>query len=264
MDIAIKERKPFGKSIRTRMPPQVFIDSLQDIFKQLGMEANTDWNNFVVEDDSIKDEYVIIARTKERKWAFALLKEDCPKPAEYDVYKAQVNEGGTPVRLDVLIGVKRKRSWFRYVVNFYEPMFQHWSNPCYAWNLPPGTATDAFYGKNYRADIYAKNLSQQVYDFMQDYLTKWRPPKKTKRIPLMKGSGQELYGEAAETLTEQERTLPLDQQEKLLNSRRKDRDEQEKVAVKEQKRKDKELKKEQKKREKEEKKRKKMEEKEQE
>lgn len=262
VDVAVKERKPYGKSIRTRMPPQIVIETLQQQFKRIGPEIKTEWNNFVVEDEAIGDEFLIIARTRERKWAFAMLLENCPKPQDYEILNAQVSQGGTPVRLDVLIGVKRKRSWFRYVVNFYEPMFQYWTNPCYVWNLPPGSAADPFYGKNYRADIYSKNLIRQVYDHMQDYLSNWKPPKKTKRIAQMKGPGQELVGEAAESLTEEERALPIDQQEKILNARRKVKETQQEESVKEQKRSEKELKKERKRLEKEEKKIKKQQEKE--
>ena len=223
-EMLIKNRKPYGKSIRTRMPPQVLIEAIQKDLDNRSLEWFTFWKIFVVEDDRDKDEFVIIARSSEKQWALGVLKDDCPKPENFEDLKKQVNEGGTPVRIDLLVGVKKNRSFFRYVINFYEPMYQFWTNPCYVWNLPPGTAKDKFYNENYTMGVYANNLRKMAYDLLSHY-SEWKPPKYVKRIPVIKGPGQELIGgEAEEFLTDEERKLPLWEQERILEKRKAERD----------------------------------------
>lgn len=222
-DVLIKERIQYGKSIRTRMPPQIMIDTIQQEFKAMSVLWGTSWQTFVVEDDESKDEFVIIARSTEKRWAFNLLKEDCPKPDNYEDLKNEINAGGTPVRMDMLIGVKKKRSFFRYVVNVYQPMYEHWKNPCYEWDFPPGKAKDKFYKDNYTMRVYSKNLSAQVYDILKNF-SAWKPPKTLKTIPAIKGKGQELIGGDADELTDQEKALPISVQKKILEQRRKARE----------------------------------------
>lgn len=221
-DVLIKDRKQFSKSIRTRMPPQIIIDAIQKDFQSHSPVWKTFWQTFVVEDDELKDEFVIIARSMEKPWAFGMLKEDCPKPVNYEDLKNQVETGGTPVRIDVLIGVKRKRSWFRYIINVYEPMYIYWKNPCYTWNLPPGKAKDDFYSKNYTMQVYAENLREKVYDLVKEY-NNWKPSKQVKKIPAMKGSGKELIGGEAEELTDDEKKLSISEQEKIIEKRKKEK-----------------------------------------
>jgi hypothetical protein len=216
----IKDRRPFGKTIRTRMPPQILIDVLQNDFNNMSIEWSTFWQNFVIEDDENKDEFVIIARSVPKLWAFGVLKEDCAKPENFEDLKKSVEKGGTPVRMDVLVGIRKKRSFFRYVITVYEPMHLFGRNPCYVWNLPPGKSGDKFYRENYTMEAYSKNLKKQVYDLVSRY-SDWRPPKKVKKIPAIKGPGQELIGGEAEELTDEEKKLPLKEQEKILKERRK-------------------------------------------
>ena len=224
-DLLIKERKQFGKTIRTKMPPQLMIDTLQKEFQAASPKWQTFWQTFVVEDDPSKDEFVIIARSVEKKWAFSLEKKDCPKPENYDQLIQEINTGGTPVRMDVLVGIKRQKSWFRYNVNVYEPMYEQWKNPCVLWSLPPGgLAKDKFYKDNYTTKVYAENLKNNVYDLVKVFAD-WKPPRNLKKIPAIRGSGQELIGGGSEDLlTDEEKKLPIKKQEKLLKKRIKERD----------------------------------------
>lgn len=215
VDISIKERVRYKKPIRTKMPPQIIIETVQKQFEALSPEWMTFWTNFVVEDDVENDEYIISARAVEKKWAFSLLKQDCPKPENYDQYIKDILTDGTPVRIDVILGIKKQKSWFRYQIQIYEPMYLFWTNPCYEWNLAPGTANDPFYSKNYTMKIYAENLRNKVFRQLSDFKD-WKAPKKPKQIPIMKGQGKEIIGEGIEFLTEQEKQLPLSEQEKLL------------------------------------------------
>lgn len=218
-DVLIKERKPYGKTVRTRMPPQIMIDYVQSEFRASGKKWQTDWQTFVVEDDPSKDEYLIIARSVPKLWAFGLVEKDCPKPENYEQLSNDTHSGGTPVRLDVLIGVKRQKSWFRHTVTVYEPMYLYWKNPCYQWTLPPGKRADSFYKDNYTMSVYADNMKEKVFPIIKD-LENWSPPKKEKKIPAIKGPGQETIGGATEQLTSDELKLPLEEQDKILRQRK--------------------------------------------
>lgn len=219
MDQALKEREQFGKSIRTKMPPQLMIDAIQKELKLRSPGWKTSWQTFEVEDDDHKDEYVIIARAVEKPWLFSMVKDDCPKPANYELISDTKSLMGQ--RMDVLIGVKRKRSWFRYIVNVYHPMYPYWKNPCYMWSLPPGKANDPFYRENYTMKIYSDNLAKQVYALMEE-MSSWKPPKDVKKIPVMKGKGVELIGGESELLTDEEKALPISEQQKILEKKRKE------------------------------------------
>ena len=220
-DIMIKERKTYGKSIRTRMPPQILIDAVQNDLNKMSPEWSTFWQNFVVEDDQDRDEFVIIARSVEKPWAFGVLKVgmECVKPDNFDDLKSAVEKGGTPVRMDMLVGIKKRRFFFRYTINVYDPMYPFWKNPCYTWNLAPGKAKDKFYSENYTMEVYAKNLKQKVYDLVSSY-SSWKPPKKVKKIPAIKGPGVELIGGEAEGLTDEEKKLSIKEQEKILEQKK--------------------------------------------
>ncbi|OGR53676.1 MAG: hypothetical protein A3I11_03460 [Elusimicrobia bacterium RIFCSPLOWO2_02_FULL_39_32] len=218
IDTQIKERKQFGKSIRTRMPPQIIIDTVQKAFHARSPEWKTFWQTFVVEDDENKNEYVIVARSVEKPWAFSLNKGNCDKPENYEELMNQINSGGTPLRIDALIGVKKDRSWFRYTINIYEPMYSNWKNPCYLWNLPPGKGSDPFYNKNYNMQVYSQNLKKDIVELVKSF-ENWKPPKKPKKIPAIKGSGQEIIGGEADLLTDEERKLSIEEQEKILKNR---------------------------------------------
>lgn len=226
-DVLVQERKQFGKPIRTKMPPQLIIDTLQKQLDAVSPGWQTFWQNFVVEDDELKDEYLIIGRSVEKRWAFGVLDEDCPKPENFEQLKSEVRSGGTPVRMDLLIGIKKKRAWFRYVVNVYEPVYPYWKNPCYVWNLPPELSKDKFYNENYTMKVYSENLRKKVYLLVSE-LSGWKPPKQVEKIPAIKGSGKELIGGEAEELTDEEKALPLAKQEKILEKRRKERKKQKK------------------------------------
>lgn len=230
-DTAIKERIPYKKPVRVRIPPQLLIDAIREEFQSKSPLWRTFWQNFVVEDDEIKDEFVIIARSVERNWAFAIIKEDCPKPFTYERLVEQVSTGGTPVRMDVLVGIKRKRSFFRYVVQVYQPMYEHWKNPCFVWNLPPGMAQDNFYKENYTMKSYSENLSKKVYDLVERY-SRWKPPKQVTQIPAIRGKEVELIGGEAEELTDEEKLLPIFEQEKILEKRKKQQEKREKKEKK--------------------------------
>ena len=131
-DIFIKERVPYKKSVRVRMPPQIMIDTIQKELQSRSPKWRTFWNNFVVEEDIDNDEFLIIARSEPKKWAFTSLNTKCIMPYEFPQYKSEFeSQGGSQVRMDVLIGIKRKRSWFRYEVNVYEPMYDYWKNDCF-------------------------------------------------------------------------------------------------------------------------------------
>src|SRR4051812_17932381 len=78
IDDLIKERIPYGKTIRTRMPPQLVIENVQKVFNANSPKWKTFWQNFVVEEDPVKNEFIIIGRSVEKKWAFGMIKEDCP------------------------------------------------------------------------------------------------------------------------------------------------------------------------------------------
>lgn len=218
-DFLIKNRKPYGKTIRTRMPPQLIIENLQKELQANQPRLQTFWQNFVVENDEKNDEFVIVARSAEKLWAFGLLKPDCPKPQNYDELADKAKLSGTPVRLDAIIGVKKKRSWFRYVIQVYEPMYSHWQNPCYEWSLPADKNSDKFYKENYTLKVYSENLRKKIYDVVGNF-SNWKPPKEVKKIPAMKGSGQDLMGGEADELTDEEKALPLDQQMKILERKR--------------------------------------------
>lgn len=219
-DSLIKERKVYGKVLRTRMPPQVMIETIQKEFTAQSPKWRTFWQNFVIEDDEDKDEFVIIARSMERKWAFGLSNTGCTPPDNYEQLKNDISNGGTPVRMDAIIGVKRKRSFFRYTVTVYQPMYEHWKNPCFVWNLAPGTSKDAFYKENYNMQVYAENLVKDIYEVAKRY-DGWKSPKNLQKIPAIRGAGYEYIGGEADTLTDEEKQLPMDQQEKLLEKRRK-------------------------------------------
>lgn len=221
-DVQSKERRPYQKTIRTRMPPSLFQEWIQKEFKGASTAWQTDWQTFVVEDDPKTDEYLVIARSQNRKWAFGAERQDCEKPEGLDEYKNDVAQGGTPIHLDVIVGIKKNRSFFRYQVQVYEGMYPLWKNPCYVWNLPPGSVKDPFYGKNYNMAVYSRNLTNQVYELV-NHISEWRPPKKEKKIPVMKGPGQEIIGGAAELLTDEEKKLSTEEQEKILKMRRKER-----------------------------------------
>ncbi|OGR96914.1 MAG: hypothetical protein A2902_00770 [Elusimicrobia bacterium RIFCSPLOWO2_01_FULL_64_13] len=215
----LKDRVKYGRTIRTRMPPQIILETLQKELGSMSPAWRTFWQNFIIEDDEGKDEFVLIARSVEKNWALATLSGDCPKPENYDQLQKDVAAGGTPVRLDVLVGVKKKRSWFRYVIQVYEPMYPFWKNPCYGWNLPPGTSADPFYKDNYAMAVYSKNMSEEISK-LADSLKKWKPPKKVRKIPVMKGPGQVLIGgETNELLTDDELNLPVSEQEKILEKK---------------------------------------------
>lgn len=227
-DVNIKDRKPFSKTIRTRMPPQIVIEQIQAQFNAMSTGWGTSWQNFVIEDDPASDEFVIIARSVEKPWAFSLSKKDCPQPENYNQITQQITSGGTPVQINIPIGVKKNRSWFRYTVTVYDPMYLYWKNPCYIWNLPPGKAGDKFYNKNYNMEVYAKNLREQVYDVVKNF-SEWKPPKKITKIAAMKGAGQELIGgNSDELLTEEEKKLPIAEQEKILERKQKESTKQKK------------------------------------
>lgn len=224
--VLIKNRVPYKKPIRMRMPPQVLIDTIQRELQLVAPSWRTFWNNFVVEDDMESDEYIIIARAVDKKWTFTLKKETCVQPPNYANFERDIKEnGGTDVNFNVLIGIQKKRSWFRYVVQVYEPMFPYKDDTCYLWSLPPGMAQDPFYSQNYRMDIYSKNMAENVYQLL-DYMKKWTPPAKGMVVPKMKGAGEELISsEADELLSEKELDLPIEEQrtliEKRLNNRNK-------------------------------------------
>ena len=99
-------------------------------------------------------------------------------------------------------------------------MYPFWNNPCYVWNLPPGKSGDKFYKENYTMEVYSKDLGKKVYDVAENYAD-WKPPKKMKKIPAMKGSSEELLGGDSDVLTDDERKLPIKQQEKILKERSK-------------------------------------------
>lgn len=231
-DVTIKERKQFGKVIRTRMPPQIMIERIQQEFQSMSPYWKTFWNNFVVEDDDLKDEYVIIARSHEKEWSFRVLKEDCPKPENYDQLKSETEGAGSPVRMDALIGIKRTKSFFRYVITIYEPIYPYWTNSCFAWYLPPGTAKDPFYKTNYNMKVYSENMSKKIYDLVSRY-GGWKSPKNLMKLPAMKGPGEELIGGGSETLTDAERALPLKEREKLSKKRMKEIEKEDKKLKKE-------------------------------
>ena len=222
-DINIKDRIVLEKPIRTKMPPQLVIDHLRKRFQANSKLWGTSWINFVVEDDPIKDEFVIIARAVPRRWIFSLIKPDCPKPLDYDRFMQEAKGEATPVDFAAMVGVKRKRSWFRYVVTVYQPMYEGWKNPCIAWSLPAGGAQkDAFFKENYNTKIYAKNMGAKIYKEMS-FLNAWKAPAKGQKIPLMKGSGEEILIEGSEELTDEERQLPLAEQEKLIHQRQEEK-----------------------------------------
>ncbi len=219
-DMLIKERRQHGKPIRTRMPPQIFIETIQKQFNANSPEWKTFWQNFTVEDDDVKDEFVIVARSYPKKWAFSLLNPNCPKPEDYDQFVNDIARGGTQVRMDALVGIRRSRSFFRYTVTVYEPLFDLWKNPCYEWSLAPGTANDAFYKDNNTTKVYADNLSKQTYEAVSAF-DGWKSPKKLMKIPAIRGAGQELIGAEADSLTDDEKKLSIEEQEKLLKKRKK-------------------------------------------
>lgn len=225
----IKDRISYGKVIRTRMPPQLMIEQIQKRFEEVSPRWMTFWQTFVIEDDPSKDEYVVIARSVEKPWAIALLKPECSKPENYEKLLKDIESGGTPVRMNVLIGIKRTRSWFRYTVTVYEPMYSYWKDDlCYEWNLPPEKSKDKFYGKNYTMRVYAKNLKKQVYELISIF-GGWKSPKKLMKIPAMKGPGQELIGEGIdEMLTDKEKKLSVEEQEKIYEKRSKEKGEEKK------------------------------------
>ncbi len=222
-DVRTKDRRPFKRVIRTRMPPSVFHNWIQDELKGAAPELLTGWQTFVVEDEPDADEYLVIARSQDKKWAFGIEKTDCEKPENYETLIAQVKDGGSPVHVDMIIGIKKNRSFFRYQVNVYEPMYPFWKNPCYVWNLPPGSSKDLFYGKNFNMAVYSARLRDQVYDMVSSDATSWRPPKKMKKIPAIKGPGQELIGGDAELLTDEEKKLSVKEQERILKQKKKDK-----------------------------------------
>lgn len=216
----VKDRKKYKKSVRTRMPPQFIIENLQKSLNAKSSEWDTFWQSFVIEDEDGAKEFLFIARSVEKPWAFGLLSDDCIKPQNFAELDKQVFTGGTPVRMDIMIGIRKKRSFFRYVVKVYEPMYSYWDNPCYVWNLPPGKADDEFYNKNYNMKIYSENIKKEIYKLARKF-RKWKPPKKVRRIPKMKGAGVELVGGEASGLTDEERNLPIEDQEKILKKRSK-------------------------------------------
>ncbi|OGR87294.1 MAG: hypothetical protein A3A86_08495 [Elusimicrobia bacterium RIFCSPLOWO2_01_FULL_60_11] len=217
-DVDVKQRVPYKKVIRTRMPPSMFQDWVQKEFNASESRWQTGWQTFVVEDQG-EDEYLVIARSKDRPWAFGVERADCEKPGNFEALVSQVKSGGTPVHMDVVLSIKKNRSFFRYPVTVYEPMYPFWQNPCYVWNLPPGTSKDEFYGSNYNMSVYSRKLRDQVYELAQD-LSGWRPPRKTKAIPAMKGPGKELIGSDVDLLTDEEKKLPKKEQEMLMEKRR--------------------------------------------
>lgn len=229
-DVSVKERVPYKKVIRTRMPPSMFQDWVQKEFNASEDRWQTGWQTFVVDDEN-QDEYLVIARSKDRPWAFGVERNDCEKPDNIETLVSQVKEGGTPVHLDCILSIKKNRSFFRYQVTVYEPMYPYWKNPCYVWNLPPGTAKDEFYNKNYNTAAYSKNLREQIYELAQN-LSEWRPPRKAKKIAAMKGPGQELIGGGDEILTDEEKKLPIAEQQKILESRRKEQGKEQKKSKK--------------------------------
>ena len=218
-DVQIKERRPFKKVIRTRMPPALFQEWIQKEFKNWESKWQTSWQTFVV-DDQADDQYFVIARTADRPWAFGVERQDCEKPDNFEDLIAQVQRGGTPVHLDCIVSIKKERSFFRYQVTVYEPMYPFWKNPCYAWSLPPGTSRDPFYSVNYNMSAYAQNLRERVYTLV-GRASGWRPPKKAKKIAAMKGPGQELIGGEAELLTDEEKKLSIEEQEKEEKQKKK-------------------------------------------
>ncbi len=218
-DIFIKERVPYKKSVRVRMPPQIMIDTIQKELQSRSPKWRTFWNNFVVEEDIDNDEFLIIARSEPKKWAFTSLNTKCIMPYEFPQYKSEFeSQGGSQVRMDVLIGIKRKRSWFRYEVNVYEPMYDYWKNDCFSWILPPGTGQDPFYSQNYNMKKYAETLRNDVYQMIED-MRKWAPPKLVKQIPIMKGSGIELIGGGSDDLTDEQRKLSIAEQNAILKKK---------------------------------------------
>lgn len=229
-DVDVKQRKPVKKVIRTRMPPSMFQEWVQNEFKAWSGPWQTSWQTFVV-DDQDPDEYLVIARSQNRPWAFGEERKDCEKPENYEQLKSEVQAGGSPLHVDVVLGIKKKRSFFRYPVTVYEPMYPFWKSPCYVWNLPPGSLKDPFYSKNYNLAVYSDNLQENVYELVSD-LSNWRPPKKVKRIFEMKGRGQELVGGEAELLTDEEKKLPVEEQEKILKKRQKEQEKEDKKAKK--------------------------------
>ncbi|OGR85320.1 MAG: hypothetical protein A2901_04570 [Elusimicrobia bacterium RIFCSPLOWO2_01_FULL_54_10] len=229
-DVNIKQKVAYKKSIRTRMPPSIFQDWVQKEFQASSSRWQTSWQTFVV-DDQDEDEYFVIARSQDRPWALGVERADCEKPQGFDTLLKQVKEGGTPLHMDCIVGIKKERSFFRYQVTVYEPMYPFWKSPCYVWNLPPGSSKDEFYEKNYTLSAYSDNLRDQVYNLVQN-LSEWRPPKTARKISAMKGSGQELIGGESDLLTDEERKLPIKQQEKILENRRKDKEKEEKKKKK--------------------------------
>lgn len=227
-DVSLKERRAYKKVIRTRMPPSMFQEWVQNEFKAASGLWKTDWQTFVVDDqDPNSDEYFIIARTKDRPWAFGIEKNDCEKPENFETLKAEVDQNGTPVHMDCVLSIKKNKSFFRYQVTVYEPMYPFWKNPCYVWNLKPGTVKDEFYSKNYNMSVYARNLQDEIYELTSG-LAEWRPPKKVKKISVMKGQGQELIGGESDQLTDEERKLPIQEQEKILKKKKKEQENAEK------------------------------------
>ncbi len=220
-DVSLKERKAYKKVIRTRMPPSMFQDWVQNEFKTASKRWETNWQTFVVDDqnDRNSDEYFLIARSQDKPWAFGVEKQDCEKPENFETLKSQVMEGGSPVHLDCVVGIKKNKSFFRYQVTVYEPMYPFWKSPCYIWNLPAGSLKDPFYAKNYNMSKYSKNMADNIYALLSESLSEWKPPKQTKKIPQMKGPGQELIGGESDTLTDEERKLPIQEQEKILKKR---------------------------------------------
>ena len=231
-DVQTKARRPYQKAIRTRMPPSVFHEWVQKEFNAVGPEWQTAWQTFVVEDEPDADEYLVIIRSQDKKWAFGVEKEDCEKPENFEDLKAQVKEGGTPIHVDCIVGIKKRRSFFRYQINVFEPMYPFWKSPCYVWSLPPGSREDPFYSKNYNMAVYAGHLKEKIYELVSTDASQWRPPKKVKKIPAIKGPGQELIGGDSEILTDEEKKLSITEQEKILKQRKKEQEKEERAKKK--------------------------------
>ena len=92
-DVDVKQRVPYKKVIRTRMPPSMFQEWVQKEFNASQGMWQTQWQTFVV-DDQNEDEYFVIARTKDRRWALGVERNDCEKPENFDALLDQVKRIG--------------------------------------------------------------------------------------------------------------------------------------------------------------------------
>jgi len=80
---------------------------------------------------------------------------------------------------------------------------------------PTVKSTDPFYKEKLLHGRLRQNLKTQLLELVKPY-GDWKPPKKPKLIPAMKGSGHELIGGESREPHRRGKKLPLKEQEKLL------------------------------------------------